>query len=158
MKSIINHTFKRTSFDRRAATLVNLPARASLAKLLRPELALAVVFGLSISICELATASAATWTNTGSLLVPQDYPTDVLLANGKVLAIDPAGPSAEIYDPATGVWTATAGSHVARFSPSTTLLADGRVVVAGGWNSQSEYLSSAEIYNPHTGQWTSTGQ
>jgi hypothetical protein len=118
---------------------------------------LAVLFGLSMSTRHVAAASAGTWTNTGSLLVPQDYPTDILLANGKVLLIDPAGASAELYDPATHVWTATAGLRVARFSFSSTLLADGRVLVAGGWNSQSEYLSSAEIYNPQTGNWTSTG-
>jgi N-acetylneuraminic acid mutarotase len=156
MKSIINHRFKRASFAGAAASLANLPARAPLAKLIRPEFGLAVLFGLSISIRDVADA-AGTWTNTGSLLVPQDYPTDVLLASGKVLLIDPAGASAEIYDPATGGWTATAGLRVARFTPSTTLLADGRVLVAGGWNSQSEYLTSAEIYNPQTGTWTSTG-
>ncbi|HLH53841.1 MAG TPA: kelch repeat-containing protein [Verrucomicrobiae bacterium] len=76
---------------------------------------------------------------------------NVLLPNGKILLIDPAGASAEIYDPATGIWTATAGLNVARFDFSTTLLADGRVVVAGGWNSQSEYLASAEIYDPQRG-------
>jgi hypothetical protein len=153
MKSVINHTFKRTSFAGAAASL----AKSHLAKLVRPEFGLAVLFGVSISIRDVAAASAGTWTNTGSLLVPQDYLTDVLLANGKVLVIDPAGASAEIYDPATGGWTPTAGLRVARFSFSTTLLADGRVLVAGGWNSQSEYLTSAEIYDPETGKWTSTG-
>src|SRR5215471_4311936 len=153
MKSIINHTFKGTSFAGAIACLAN----SLLAKPVRPDFALAVLFCLSISIRDVAAASAGTWTNTGSLLVPQDYPTDVLLANGKVLLIDPAGASAELYDPATGVWTATAGLRVARFSFSTTLLADGRVLVAGGWNSQSEYLTSAEIYDPQTGNWTSTG-
>jgi N-acetylneuraminic acid mutarotase len=153
MKSIITYTFKRTSFARPAASLAN----SVLVKLVRSEFAWVVLFGLSLSIRDVAAASAGTWTNTGSLLVPQDYPTDVLLANGKVLLIDPAGASAELYDPATGAWTATAGLHVARFSFSSTLLADGRVLVAGGWNSQSEYLASAEIYNPQTGNWTSTG-
>ena len=151
MKSIINHKFKRTSF---AGALSNL-AKSHLAKLIRPALGLAVLFSVSISNRDLA--AAGTWTSTGSLLVPQDYLDEVLLANGKVLAIDPAGASAEIYDPATGIWTATAGLHVARFSFSTTLLADGRVLVAGGWNSQSEYLASAEVYNPQTGAWTLTG-
>ena len=153
MKSIINHRFKRPSFAGRAAILAN----SLLAKLVRPEFALAALFGLSISIPNVSAASAVTWTNTGSLLVRQDYPEYVLLANGKVLLIDDFGETAEIYDPATGVWTATGGLHVPRVSSSITLLADGRVLVAGGWNSQDEYLTSAEVYNPQTGTWTLTG-
>src|ERR1700745_2760692 len=153
MKTIINQRFKRTS----CAGGANGWAKSHLAKLIRPAFGLAVLFSVSISNRDVAAASAGTWTNTGSLLVPQDYLDDVLLANGKGRVIDPAGASAEIYDPATGVWTATAGLSVARFSFSTTLLADGRVVVAGGWNSQSEYLTSAEVYDPKTGTWTLTG-
>jgi len=153
MKSIINHRFKRTSS---AGGLSNL-AKSHLAKLIRPAFGLAALFSVSISNRDVAAASTGTWTNTGSLLVRQDYSDEILLANGKVLVIDPAGASAEIYDPATGVWTATAGLRIARFSFSTTLLADGRVLVAGGWNSQSDYLTSAEVYNPQTDTWTPTG-
>ena len=152
MKTIINQRFELKSFAGAASSR----AKSHWAKLIRPAVGLAVLFSVSMSSRDVA-AAAATWTNTGSLLVPQDYLDDVLLANGKVLVIDPAGASAEIYDPATGVWTATAGLNVARFSFSTTLLADGRVLVAGGWNSQSEYLTSAEVYDPKFGTWTPTG-
>lgn len=151
MKSILNHTFKRTTFAGGAGRL----AKSPLAKLIRPALGLAALFSLSISTRDVA--AAGTWTNTGSLLVPQDYLNNVLLANGKVLAIDNAGETAEIYDPATGAWTPTGGLRDARFDYSTTLLADGRVLVAGGWTSQSEYITSAEVYNPQTGTWTPTG-
>ena len=153
MKSIINHARKRTSF----AGGVSSWAESHLAKLIRPAFGLAMLFSVSISNRDVAAASTGTWTNTGSLLVRQDYLEYALLANGKVLVIDDFGETAEIYDPATGVWTATGGLHVARVNFSTTLLADGRVLVAGGWNSQSEYLTSAEVYDPQTGTWRLTG-
>src|SRR5581483_11261823 len=156
MKPIKNDRFKETCFAAFAGGLSSL-AKSRLPKLIRPAFGLAVLITVSMSNLDAVAASVATWTNTGSLLVPQDYLNEILLANGKVLALDQAGASAEIYDPATGVWTAITGLRVARFGFSTTLLADGTVLVAGGWNSQSEYLTSAEVYNPQTGTWTATG-
>ena len=47
--------------------------------------------------------------------------------------------------------------NVARVDHTVTQFANGEVLVAGGSNSTSGYLSSAELYNPATGKWTLTG-
>ncbi|NCT67125.1 MAG: DUF11 domain-containing protein [Rhodanobacteraceae bacterium] len=40
-----------------------------------------------------------------------------------------------------------------RSNHTATPLADGRVLVAGGWNSSSGYLSATELYDPTTNTW-----
>jgi hypothetical protein len=47
--------------------------------------------------------------------------------------------------------------NVARIDHTATLLANGEVLVAGGNNNTTGYLSSAEVYNPATSKWTLTG-
>ena len=47
--------------------------------------------------------------------------------------------------------------NVARINHIATLLVNGEVLVAGGNNNSTGYLSSAELYNPSTGKWTFTG-
>jgi len=61
------------------------------------------------------------------------------------------GPSAELYNPATGTWSPT-GSTSSFFFVATLLL-DGRVLVTGGGSNGT----SAELYNPTTGTWSPTG-
>jgi len=46
--------------------------------------------------------------------------------------------------------------NTARDMHTATLLPDGRVLVAGGFNSTSDCLSSAEVYDPAMGAWTTT--
>lgn len=44
-----------------------------------------------------------------------------------------------------------------RRNHTATLLKDGKVLVTGGWNDTSVYLSSSELYDPATETWTTTG-
>lgn len=57
---------------------------------------------------------------------------------------------------ASGTFQNTGSLNVARIDHTATLLASGEVLVAGGDNNTSGYLSSAEVYNPSTGKWTHT--
>jgi uncharacterized repeat protein (TIGR01451 family) len=94
------------------------------------------------------------WFGTGPMSTFRILHSATLLPDGTVLAAGgPEGPSAEIYDPLTGVWTTTGSLNTARFSHTATLLPNGKVLVAGG----AGYLSSAELYEPATGMWTPTG-
>lgn len=80
--------------------------------------------------------------------------------NGGVLALSlmvglmtgAAGPAAR-----SGTWSKTGNMNVARIFHTATLLSNGKVLVAGGANADSGYLTSAELYDPSTGSWTLTG-
>jgi hypothetical protein len=66
-------------------------------------------------------------------------------------------PTAEIYDPATGLFTATGSMHDSRALQNMTLLNNGLVLVAGGIDANGNSLSTAEIYDPAAGVFTYTG-
>jgi len=57
----------------------------------------------------------------------------------------------------SGTWSNTGSMNVARVNHTATLLANGEVLVAGGNNNTTGYLSSTELYNPASGKWTQTG-
>jgi hypothetical protein len=57
----------------------------------------------------------------------------------------------------SGGFNNTGSMDVARDGHTATLLANGEVLVAGGENNSTGFLSSAELYNPSTGKWTLTG-
>ena len=59
----------------------------------------------------------------------------VLLADGRILVAGGtqfAQPTAELFDPASGVWSAAASMLVTRSNPTATLSPDGSVMVCGG--------------------------
>ena len=58
---------------------------------------------------------------------------------------------------ASGSFSNTGSMNVVRIDHTATLLANGEVLVAGGDNNTTGYLSSAEVYNPAAGKWTLTG-
>ena len=115
---------------------------------------LSVIFGFAAG----STASAATWTVTGSMITPRYDFSATLLPNGKVLVAGGLGAAAsvEFYDPATGAWTATGSMSTTRYLHTATLLPNGKVLVAGGADSGG-FHSSAELYDSATGIWTATG-
>ncbi|HRI72572.1 MAG TPA: hypothetical protein PK156_50395, partial [Polyangium sp.] len=106
-----------------------------------------------------------TWSNGPNMLSARGLATGVVLQNGKVLAIGGlsgtpmaagfANPTAEVYDPATGMWTATSAMVSLRYSAVAKVLADGRVLVSGGFGVGGA-LAGAEIYNPTTNSWVGT--
>ena len=57
----------------------------------------------------------------------------------------------------SGGFSNTGSLNVARINHTATLLANGEVIVTGGNNNATGYLSSAEIYDPSKGKWTLTG-
>jgi Kelch motif/Galactose oxidase, central domain len=57
----------------------------------------------------------------------------------------------------SGTFNRTGSMNMARQAHTSTLLSNGQVLVAGGGNGLTGYLSSAELYNPATGTWTLTG-
>ncbi|HET6201164.1 MAG TPA: kelch repeat-containing protein [Planctomycetota bacterium] len=72
-------------------------------------------------------------------------------------------PTAEIFNPATGLFSPTGSMAVPRAGHAATLLPDGRVLVTGGTKGNASFqvdtiidilnnaLSSAEVYDPATG-------
>jgi len=55
------------------------------------------------------------------------------------------------------MWTATSSLGTARQEHTATLLPSGKVLVAAGYSTTSNFLSSAELYDPAEGTWMATG-
>jgi N-acetylneuraminic acid mutarotase len=98
----------------------------------------------------------------GNLHTPRRLHTLTLLADGKILAVGGLNgstslPSAELYDPGSGLWTTTGSLATARWGHSATLLADGSVLVTGGSASRpgggATALRSAERLDPGHREW-----
>jgi Galactose oxidase, central domain len=120
---------------------------------------------------ELFDPSTGTFASAGTEW--RDLHTATLLPNGKVLLIGGetgwtggapntpiATPSAELYDPGTGLFQPTGNMNTGRESHTATLLADGRVLVTGGATPQGgswETLQTAEVYDPASGTFLPTG-
>jgi len=84
----------------------------------------------------------------------------VLITGGDVFS--QAG-TAELYDPQSGTFANTGNMATPRRQHTSVLIshcgcaADGLVLVVGGYDNQSNVLSSAELYNPATQTFTPTG-
>jgi hypothetical protein len=120
-----------------------------------------------LATAELFDPATGTFTATGSLSAPRERHTSTLLSNGKVLiagglsvgqgstASLPA--AAELFDPATATFTATGSLSVPREYHTATLLQNGKVLIAGGVDSNGQFLGQTELYDPATGLFTPTG-
>ena len=127
------------------------------------------ISGISgLKTAELYDPATGTWSVTGSMAFERIGLAAAPLPDGRVLvaggarfnqacADPPAGNSAEIYDPATGVWSLTSNLAQARTSGLAVALADGRVLFVGGGSRCGVVYANADIYDPATGVWTATG-
>jgi len=110
--------------------------------------------------CERFDLVTETWSYTGSMLNPCEFPPSALLHTGKVLA---TWSPPQLYNTVTGQWTAT-GNFIqpTRGWPdhsdhSLVVLADGRVMVVGIRRPTGTTNSvMGEIYDPSTETWSLT--
>ncbi|MFN0059041.1 MAG: galactose oxidase-like domain-containing protein [Planctomycetota bacterium] len=107
--------------------------------------------------CERFDLATQTWSATGSMLNPCEFPPSALLANGKVL-ITWSPP--QLYDPVAGAWQLT-GNFVqpnrgwpGHSDHSVVVLADGRVLAIGTRSNDLSTARMAEIYDPVTETWS----
>ena len=117
--------------------------------------------GLRDATAEVYDPVTASFTPSGSMLVPRALHSATLLPQGIVLIAggdrfgdtptDGATATAEVYDPQKGSFIRTADLAQARFWHTATLLPDLRVLLVGGADSSDGLritpLNSAEIYN-----------
>jgi hypothetical protein len=84
--------------------------------------------------------------------------TSTLLQTGQILTAGGySGPTAELFNPATGVSTPTGSMGTARTTHTATLLSNGKVLIVGGVEPATGiYLATAEVYDPGTGSFTAT--
>ena len=139
-------------------------ARESYTATLLPNGSVLVAGGLTsgfggLSSAELYNPSTGTFTATGQMAAVRVWHTATLLGgNGKVLvAGGDSGSSAELYDPSSGTFTAAGNMTSSRSGHTATLLNNGTVLLAGGTNGTTGFVSSAEVYELTTGTFTATG-
>ena len=115
--------------------------------------------GSTTGSAELYSPRADRWTEIDSMATTRAFGmTATTLRDGRILVVAgteyAALPSAELFDPASGIWTTTGSMHEARSGHTATLLADGRVLVTGGSIVHTSALRTAEIFDPATGAWS----
>ena len=98
-----------------------------------------------------------TWTYTGSMINPAEFPPSALLYTGEVL-ITWSPP--QLYNPTTGQWRLTGNfNQPDRGWPnhsdhSIIVLADGRALALGVRKGTTTNNAMTEMYDPATGSWT----
>ena len=123
-----------------------------------------------LTTAELYDPATGRFAATGSMHVPRNTHSAVLLQDGRVLVMGGSSAgrypsahieaSAEIYDPATGRFSMTGSMNTARHKQAAVLLSDGRVLVVGGSDNRDwrGKYASAELFNPATGRFSPAGR
>ena len=107
--------------------------------------------------CEIYDPRTNTWTATGSMSNPSDYPPAVLLQNGKVLR---SWWPPQLFESALNQWTNTGGMvQPNRLWPghcdhSLVRLLDGRGCAVGIYRGSLPSPSMIELYDPGSGTWS----
>ncbi len=100
-----------------------------------------------------------TWSYTGSMLNPTEFPPAALLYTGEVLS---TWWPPQLYNPTSGMWRATGNfNQPNRFWPghsdhSLVVLADGRALALGVVGGPDGNTNMGEIYDPATETWSLT--
>jgi hypothetical protein len=109
--------------------------------------------------CERFDLANETWTYTGSMLNPAEFPPSALLDTGQVLA---TWSPPQLYDPAAGQWQATGDFNQpdrgwpGHSDHSLVVLANGRALAIGVRGADIGNTDMGEIYDPLTGTWSVT--
>lgn len=95
---------------------------------------------------------------TTSMSVARESHTATLLSSGKVLLVggsdgSQALPTAEIYDPRSGVISPAGSLAFARYAHTATVLTSGEVLIVGGHDGDSN-VTAAEIYDPDSNRFS----
>ena len=109
--------------------------------------------------CELFDIGTETWSYTGSMVAPCEFPPAALLHNGKILA---TWAVPQLFDPNTGTWETT-GAFVqpnrgwpGHSDHSIVVLSDGRALALGTRSTDLAAPNMGEIYDPTTETWSLT--
>lgn len=98
--------------------------------------------------------SSGGFTTRGSVVIPRTNHTATLLPNDMVLIsggygygeYDKGIANAELYDLSSGEFAATGSMHAGKNGHSATMLTTDKVLIAGGYNWDSEYIPTAELF------------
>lgn len=107
--------------------------------------------------CEIFDPVNSSWTATGSMSNPSDFPPSVLLYNGKVLR---SWWPPQLYDVSAGIWTTTGPMvQTNRFWPghcdhSLVVLPDGRGCAVGIYRGALSNPSMVELFDPTSETWS----
>ncbi|MFO0547021.1 MAG: hypothetical protein U0271_01470 [Polyangiaceae bacterium] len=109
---------------------------------------------------ELYLPASNTWVDTGAMASVRVWPQATLLLDGRVLVTgvnleDPLTPSAELYDPVTGVFTSAGPMNEPRFHHTAARLSNGSVLIVGGYvGVLGDSALTAEVFDPTTNSFT----
>ncbi len=107
-----------------------------------------------LTSAEVFDPATETFTNTGSMSTPQDFPQAFLLSDGRVAAIGNALGPVQIYSPLTGTWNVSAVLPSV-FDPRSLLIAaklpDDRIWV-GQYSINT--IDAVAVFSPGTGTWS----